>query len=29
LTGAGLGLLAAFVVVHPDLSILLRGGMGF
>lgn len=28
LTGAGLGLLAALVAVHPDLSMLLRGGMG-
>jgi len=28
LPGAGLGLLAAFVAVHPDLSMLLRGGMG-
>jgi predicted metal-binding membrane protein len=28
LTGAGLGLLAAFVAVHPDLSMLLRGGIG-
>jgi len=27
-TGAGLGLLAAFVAVHPDLSMLLRGGIG-
>ncbi len=28
LTGAGLGLLAAFVAAHPELSMLLRGGMG-
>jgi predicted metal-binding membrane protein len=28
LTGAGLGLLAVFVAVHSDLSMLLRGGMG-
>jgi predicted metal-binding membrane protein len=28
LTGAGLGLLAAFVALHPDLSMLLRGGIG-
>ena len=28
LTGAGLGLLAAFVAVHPDLSMLLRSGIG-
>jgi len=28
LTGAGLGLLAALVVVHPDLWMFLRGGMG-
>jgi predicted metal-binding membrane protein len=28
LTGAGLGLLAALVAVYPDLSMLLRGGMG-
>ncbi len=27
-TGAGLGLLATFVAVHPDLSMLLRGGIG-
>jgi len=28
LTGAGLGLLAAFVAVHPNLSMLLRSGIG-
>ena len=28
LTGAGLGLLAALVALHPDLSMLLRGGVG-
>jgi len=27
-TGAGLGLLAALVAAHPDLWMLLRGGMG-